>query len=112
MADIVSSARTWQTFGDDGLAEEILGVRAGADVTLAFDLDSELNPDVTLSSPAVTENGSSDLTIDSPVVDGHRIEVQILGFVAETIYTLQLTLTVTDSATSDTLVYTAQSEAY
>lgn len=115
MTDIITRDRTWQQFGDDGLAEEILGVRAGTtatDVTVCFDLSQQLNPDTSLSSAVVAESGTSDLTIDSPAVDGYKIEVQMTGFVAETVYLITLKVSASDSTGTDVLNFAGRIEAY
>ena len=112
MTDIITQERTWSRFGDDGLAEQIIGVQAGSDVTLAFDLTQVLNPDTSLSSPSVTEVSTADLTIDTPAVDGYKVEVQATGFVAETVYTLKLSVSASDTTGTDTLILLAKVEAY
>ncbi len=96
--EISERNRVFQVFDEDGRARNIVTLRTSENAAVAFDLSDAMNPDDALSATvAVTELGSSDLTIGTVTIRHNRVNFNIsAGLAADKTYDIQCQATTSE----------------
>lgn len=101
-AIVVGAERTWRVTEADPIAPNTITEQVGVTATLAMDFSEVLNPGTSINSvDSVTDTSGNALVPTNLLVsqDRRNAHMDVTGLVADTLYTLKVQITSSDSQT-------------